>query len=103
VWRGYLFSQWYAKEFILKYKNPNLEQKLIDAIVVDFINFHGVQYCGCDFGMYTCDLRDGKRLSNHEIALNVDVITKYLNLSKNSYIKAGITESINRKLEMIVE
>ena len=90
----------YAKEFILKYKNPNLEQKLIDAIVVDFINFHGAQYCGCDLGMYTCDLRDGKRLSDHEIELNVDVITKYLNLSKISYIEAGITESINRNSHM---
>ena len=90
----------YAKEFILKYKNPNMDQMLIDAIVVDYINFFGVQYCGCDLGMYTCDLRDGKRLSNHETALNVDVITKYLNLSKNSYIKAGITESINRNSHM---
>jgi hypothetical protein len=84
----------------LKYKNPNLEQKLIDAIVVDFINFHGAQYCGCDLEMYTCDLRDGKRLSDHEIELNVDVITKYLNLSKISYIEAGITESINRNSHM---
>lgn len=90
----------YAKEFILKYKNSNLEQKLIDAIVVDFVNFFSVQYCGMDLAMYTSDLRNGKKLSDYKAELNVDVIIRHLNLSKYSYIKAGITESINRNSHM---
>lgn len=40
-----------------EYRGEPPDQKLVDAVVVDFINFmmwHGV---GMDFGLYTCDIQ----------------------------------------------
>jgi len=90
----------YAKDFILEYKNPKLEQKKIDAIVVDFINFFAGQYCACDLAMYTSDLRNGKKLSDYEPILDIDIIIKYLNLAKTAYLDVGVSESINRNRYM---
>lgn len=36
--------------------DTQIEQKVVDAILVDFINFVGMQYC-VDYAMYTCDLK----------------------------------------------
>ena len=59
----------YAQEFIRKYKNPKLDQKVIDAIVVDFINYFAGMHCGMDLAMYTSDLRDGKKMSKEGTVL----------------------------------
>lgn len=37
-------------------KNPQLTQKIIDALLVDFINLIGISQC-CDYGLYTKHLR----------------------------------------------
>ena len=37
-------------------KGESVEQKHIDAVLVDFINYIGMKY-GIDYGMYTIDLQ----------------------------------------------
>lgn len=36
--------------------NEEIEQRVIDAVLVDFINFIGIRY-GIDYALYTSDLR----------------------------------------------
>lgn len=90
----------YAQEFIRKYKNPKLDQKVIDAIVVDFINYFAVMQCGMDLAMYTSDLRDGKKMSKEGTVLQKEVILPALNFHKEEYDKSGIIESVNRNRHM---
>ena len=37
-------------------KNEEIDQKIIDAVLVDFINFIGLKH-GVDYALYTTDLR----------------------------------------------
>ncbi len=90
----------YAKEFIRKYKNPKLDQKVIDAIVVDFINYFAGMHCGMDLAMYTSDLRDGKKMSKEGTVLQKEVILPTLNFRKEEYDNSGIIESVNRNSHM---
>lgn len=90
----------YAHEFIRKYKNPKLDQKVIDAIVVDFINYFAGLHCGIDLAMYTIDLRDGKKMSEEGTVLQKDVILPTLIFRKEEYDKSGIIESVNRNSHM---
>ena len=90
----------YAQEFIRKYKNPKLDQKVIDAIVVDFINYFAGMHCGMDLAMYTSDLRDGKKMSEKGTVLQKEVILPTLNFRKEEYDKSGIIESVNRNSHM---
>ena len=78
----------YAQEFIREYKNPKLDQKVIDAIVVDFINYFAGMHCGMDLTMYTCDLRDGKKMSEEGTVLQKEVILPTLNFRKEEYDKS---------------
>jgi hypothetical protein len=43
-------------------RNEALVRKIVDAVIVDFINFIGAQHCA-DFAMYTKDLPDELRKS----------------------------------------
>ena len=90
----------YSQEFIREYKNPKLDQKVIDAIVVDFINYFAGMHCGMDLAMYTCDLRDGKKMSKEGTVLQKEVILPTLNFRKEEYDKSGIIESVNRNRHM---
>lgn len=90
----------YAKEFIRKYKNPKLDQKVIDAIVVDFINYFAWMHCGMDLAMYTRDLKDGKKMSKEGTVLQKDVILPILTFDKEEYDKFGIIESVNSNSHM---
>ena len=90
----------YAQIFIRKYKNPKLDQKVIDAIVVDFINYFAGMHCGMDWGMYTCDLRDGQKMSKEGTVLQKEVILPALNFRKEEYDEFGIIESVNRNSHM---
>lgn len=90
----------YAQEFIRKYKNPKLDQKVIDAIVVDFINYFAGMQCGMDLAMYTSDLRDGKKMSKEGTVLQKEVILPALNFRKEEYDKSGIIESVKRNSHM---
>jgi hypothetical protein len=44
-----------------------ISQKVLDAVLVDFINYIGSQYC-VDYGLYTSDLRTTKR----PVEFNID-------------------------------
>lgn len=90
----------YAQEFIRKYKNPKLDQKVIDAIVVDFVNYFAGMHCGMDLAMHTSDLRDGKKMSEKGTVLQKEVILPTLNFRKDEYDKSGIIESVNRNCHM---
>ena len=90
----------YAQEFIREYKNPKLDQKVIDAIVVDFVNYFAGMHCGMDLAMYTSDLRDGKKMSEEGTVLQKEVILPTLNFRKDEYDKSGIIESVNRNSHM---
>jgi len=37
-------------------KEDIIEQKVIDAVLTDYINFVGLKH-GCDYGLYTIDLQ----------------------------------------------
>lgn len=86
----------YAKEFIREYKNPRLDQKVIDAIVVDFVNYFAAMHCGIDLAMYTSDLRDEKKMSEEGTILQKEVILPTLNFRKDAYEKSGIMKSVNK-------
>ena len=90
----------YAQEFIQEYKNPKLDQKVIDAVVVDFINYFAGMHCGIDLALYTSDLRDGKKRSEEGTVLQKDVILPTLIFRKEEYDKSGIIESVNRNSHM---
>lgn len=85
----------YAKEFVREYKNPKLDQKVIDAIVVDFVNFFAVMHCAFDLAMYTSDLRDGKKMSEEGTILQKNVILPALLFQKDKYDSYGIINSVN--------
>ena len=90
----------YAQEFIREYKNPKLDQKVIDAIVVDFVNYFAGMHCGIDLAMYTSDLRNGKKMNPEGTILQKEVILPTLNFRKDEYNKSGIIESVNRNCHM---
>lgn len=90
----------YAQEFIREYKNPKLDQKVIDAIVVDFINYFAGMHCGMDLALYTEDLRNGKKMNKEGTVLQKDIILPTLNFRKDEYDEFGIIESVNRSEHM---
>jgi len=90
----------YAKEFVRKYKNPKLDQKVIDAIVVDFVNYFAAMHCGIDLAMYTSDLRTEKRLRGEGTVLRKEIIIPALSSRKNEYSNLGIIKSVNRNRYM---
>ncbi|MEG0873152.1 MAG: hypothetical protein RSE00_04365 [Clostridia bacterium] len=86
----------YSKEFIRNYKSKKLEQKVIDAIVVDYVNYFAASHCCMDLAMYTKDLRDGKKMSKEGTVLQKHNIM----LPKDEYTNFGIIESVNRNRHM---
>ena len=46
--------------------------------------------------MYTCDLRDGQKMSKEGTVLQKEVILPALNFRKEEYDEFGIIESVNR-------
>ena len=90
----------YAKEFVREYKNSTLEQKVIDAIIVDFLNYFALLQCGMDLAMYTKDLRDGKKMREEGTILQKGVILCRLNFHKRQYDKCGIVNCVNRNHHM---
>ena len=90
----------FSKEFIQKYQNVILGQNVVDAIIVDFINYFAATECLMDLGMYTKDLRDGKVLSDHKADLEKKVIYKRLSICRDNYDVLGIEKSIKRNSHM---
>lgn len=90
----------YAQEFIREYKNPKIDQKAIDAIVVDFINYYAGMRCGINLEMYTCDLRDGVKMSKIGTFLEKEFIYAGLKLCLEKYDRYGIIKSVNRNSHM---
>ena len=90
----------YAQDFIREYKNPKLDQKVIDAIVVDFINYFASMHYGIDLAMYTYDLRNGRKMSEEGTIIQKEVILPTLNFQKKKYNKSGIIKSVNRNSHM---
>lgn len=90
----------YSKEFIQQYQNPNLEQNLIDAIVVDYINYFSVMKCRMDLAFYTKDLRDGEKMSAKGSVISKEDIYLSLNSQKDEYLKSGVAESLNKNSHM---
>lgn len=90
----------HAKEFVREYENSKLEQKVIDAIVVDYINYFAAMHCNMDLAMFTKDLRDGKKMSESENILQKDIILPTLEYRKDNYYKFGIIKSVNRNKTM---
>ena len=90
----------HAKEFVREYENSKLEQKVIDAIVVDYINYFAAMHCNMDLAMFTKDLRDGKKMSEPEKVLQKDIILPTLKYRKDNYYKFGIIKSVNHNKDM---
>jgi hypothetical protein len=89
----------YSQEFIKEYQNSNLEQRVIDAIVVDYLNAFALRY-GIDLAMYTIDLRSGSRMSKEGTIIQKDKLLRSLNSVKMEYNSWGIIESVNRNSHM---
>ena len=91
----------YAQSFIRDYDNPNLDQEVIDAIVVDFINFYAYNQCLIELAMYTMDLRGKERMCKKKISLSEKEELSYsLNHQKEEYVKLGVFQSVNRNRHM---
>lgn len=90
----------YSKKFIREYKNVNLDQKVIDAIIVDYINYFATTHCCMDFVMYTKELRDDKQRFKTGTKILKELIFPALNFRKDKYNKYGIIESVNRNWHM---
>lgn len=70
------FAKDYAKEGVESIKRNNhmndvpktetVSQKVVDAVLVDFINYIGVRNC-VDYGLYTVDLNDPKNPVEFEV------------------------------------
>lgn len=89
----------YAKEFIREYQNPKLDQKVIDAIVVDFINYFALMHCGIILEFNTFELRTEKKRCEEEI-LQKEIIRLALEYRKKQYDKYGIIKSVNKNINM---
>lgn len=90
----------YAQKFIREYKNPKLDQNVIDAIVVDFINYFAENQCRMNLAMYTSDLRNEKKMSKEGIILQKEDILSSLNFQKYEYDEFGIIKSVNQNCHM---
>jgi hypothetical protein len=86
-----------ANAFVLECENTGIEQNIINAIIVDFVNYFSGQY-GVDLAMYTDDLT----VSDKRRKINIDksVITPNLHRIKDKYNNIGIIESVNRNKHM---
>lgn len=91
----------YAKVFIRKYKNPKLDQNVIDTVTVDFINYFAAMHCEMDLAMMTKDLKDGKKISEEKTVLDKFVILPTLNFWKNQYESKA--KSNQAEISQIVE
>lgn len=47
-------------------KTETVSQKVVDAVLVDFINYIGVKHC-VDYGLYTSDLSRPKEQIEFEV------------------------------------
>lgn len=63
----------YSKKFIKNYKNPLLDQEIIDKIIVDFINYFGFMF-NLDFAMITSDLREEEKKKEERPGLQKEQI-----------------------------
>lgn len=88
----------YARIFVREYENPKVDQKVIDAIVVDFVNFFAYHYCAMDLKFHTKDLRNDKQMNEKILAdvdLDYDIIDSALDTCRKIYSESGIIESVN--------
>jgi hypothetical protein len=70
------FAKDYAKEGVESIKRNNhmndvpktetVSQKIVDAVLVDFVNYIGMSNC-VDYGLYTKDLNNPKKLIEFEV------------------------------------
>ena len=90
----------YAKDFIREYKYSELEQRTIDAILVDYINYFAYTKCALDLALYTRDLKDGEKMSEEGADLQMQIIATELLSCKEQYLEFGILESVNRNSHM---
>lgn len=51
-----LYRNRHMNDFVFKPDRPVVSQEIVDAILVDFINFVGMKNCG-DVGLYTQDIQ----------------------------------------------
>lgn len=89
----------YAQDFTRTHHDYWLDQKVIDAIIVDFINYFAKSYYGIDLAMYTNDLR-GKKMCNAEAHLQKSDILPALYSCKDEYDRYGIIRNVNQNSHM---
>ncbi len=85
--------------FVRRYKHDELRQGEIDAIVVDFINFFATTQL-LDYGMYTKDLRSGKKLANLYAEIDRKVMSEAIKLIQAQYLKESTLERIKMNSHM---
>jgi len=88
----------YAKDFILEYRNSNVPQDVIDAIVVDYVNYFAAMKCCADLAMYTEDLRAGEKRGYD--CIDKSLILPSHNYWRDKYAESGIIKSVNRNSHM---
>ena len=86
----------YAKKFVKEYKNPNLDPKVIEAIVVDFINFFALKHYGTNLAMHTNELKNENEMTDLWFKLEKETVRQALYFQKARYNKDGIIESVNK-------
>lgn len=89
----------YAKDYITENRKitSNIDKKIRDAVLVDAINYLGVQSY-CDFALYTQDLYDDKR--HEEIVDPQCLLTAVVNHYAYYMFNQGIVESVLRNNHM---
>ena len=86
----------YAKKFVKEYKNPNLDSKVIEAIVVDFINFFALKHYGTNLAMHTNDLKNENEITDSWFKLEKEAVRQALYFQKARYNRDGIIDSVNK-------
>ena len=86
----------YAKKFVKEYRNSNLEQKVIEAIVVDFINFFALKHYGTNLAMHTNDLKNENEITDSWFKLEKEAVCQALYFQKARYNREGIIDSVNK-------
>lgn len=85
----------YSHEFIREYKNTNLDQRVIDAIIVDFINYFADTHCGITLNMSTNELRNPKNKTIKNAHVDKESICNVMEFRKKMYEIKGIIRSVN--------
>lgn len=96
------FIETVSKNFRQSYMNEvNLlvDQKVLDAIIVDFVNYIALSQC-IDLALYIEDLQKPDQNAEHNWVLDCGLIKRIIITKSSQYKKNGICKSVMRNCHM---